>query len=791
VRTRLLLAALLGACGGDAGPAPPDLTATVADTTLVLGADPLTLRIERGGDVVLEAAAFVEIGVADPIDENHYYDPAAPDDAVEWRIPRRATTVDDGVWTLEGGARLSLAADGAMTVDAGAVDGAVLTRFVLPLADGEDVHGLGALLDGPGSRGKVREMQLRVDQTSPSSLNEVHVPVPLALYPARALGFFAENTRPGAFDVGAARADRMLVTFATPSLALVPFAGAPFEMLDAYTARTGRPRVPPLWAFAPFQWRNDSVDGAEVLADARDLRAHDIPGSCIWIDNPWQTGYNTFVFESERFPGAGAMGEELRALGFHLMVWSTPYVNVAEPTAADHAEAAALGYLVRDYAGRPLDFPWQDGPGALVDFSAPGATDWWRERIARVVDDTGVRGFKLDFGEDLVPDLGGTRLRLELAGGTNEDLHAHYAGLYHEAYLGALPEGDGFLLTRAGAWGTQTQTTCIWPGDLDNDFSRHDEATVGGLPAAISVMLSLSASGFPFYGSDIGGFRGGVPTGESLIRWAEYAALGTVMQLGGGGGRGTSHNPWDEAAYGPEALPIYRRYARLHTDLFPTLYSLALEAGRSGRPVTFAPGLLDAAHPYEDAFLVGDALFVAPVVEPGATERTVTLPPGDWIDWWTGETASGRVTVPAPLDTLPLWRKVGQIVVLLASPIDTFLPSTDSAVVSWADLENRRRVRVLVAPSAQSRFALWDGGTLQVEDAGASVSLSASPGSTHDDFRFELDWSGAPPGSATVPSATDVAALDACAAPGCWTYDAASSTAYVRLTGATTATLSR
>ena len=68
--------------------------------------------------------------------------------------------------------------------------------------------------------------------------------MPLALYPTRALGFFAEEPRPGAFDVGAARADRVLVTFAATRLTLVPFSGSPFQVLDAYTARTGRPRLP-------------------------------------------------------------------------------------------------------------------------------------------------------------------------------------------------------------------------------------------------------------------------------------------------------------------------------------------------------------------------------------------------------------------------------------------------------------------------------------------------------------------------------------------------------------------
>jgi hypothetical protein len=59
-----------------------------------------------------------------------------------------------------------------------------------------------------------------------------------------------------------------------------------------------------------------------------------------------------------------------------------------------------------------------------------------------------------------------------LAAGDNQELHGIFARYYHDTYLGALPPGDGFLITRAGAWGEQHRNTAIWPGDLDSDFSE-------------------------------------------------------------------------------------------------------------------------------------------------------------------------------------------------------------------------------------------------------------------------------------------------------------------------------
>ena len=43
-----------------------------------------------------------------------------------------------------------------------------------------------------------------------------------------------------------------------------------------------------------------------------------------------------------------------------------------------------------------------------------------------------------------------------------------------------------------------------------------------------------------------------------------------------------------------------------------------------------------------DQFMLGDALLVAPVMEPGATERTVTLPKGQWYNFGTGQAVPGN-----------------------------------------------------------------------------------------------------------------------------------------------------
>lgn len=807
MRHALLVLALCAACGDDgSGLAPPP--DHVEAGGVVLRTDPLRLELDSPGGPIAQDA-FVEIATVPAVDATHYYDPRAPGtDPLTWAVPAKATGLtSDGWLVLDGGARLRLvaAASGAgatLELDAAPVAGAVLARLVLPIAAGEPVFGFGESFGGADAVGQLREAQFRVDGAFESGLNEAHVPVPLALWPRHRLGLFVRDRRVGAFDVGATRPGSLLATFGLPERGAFGFelftAATPLDLSRAYAARTALPAVPPRWAFAPQQWRNEHHATSEVLDDAHQMRALGIPGSVMWIDNPWQTGYNTFVFDEQRFVAIDAALAELRTLGYRVIVWSTPYLLPTGASAADYGEARRRGLVVTDDAGAPIDFPWKEGPVALIDFTNPEATAFWRERIGRVVA-RGISGFKLDYGEDVVPELYGARLGLRTAAGDNQEVHGIFNRSYHDAYLGALPAGDGFLITRAGAWGEQDRNTAIWPGDLDSDFSRHGvdngdgERNVGGLPAAIAGGLSLSVSGYPFYGSDIGGYREALPTSEALIRWSQYAALGTIMQLGGGG---PSHNPWDATLFDPAALSVYRTFARLHLDLNPLIWSLAVVAGRDGTPVNRPCRFVYPEAACDDAmFLLGDDVLVAPVIEPGATTRTVVLPPGRWIDWWTGAATDGdgvtAITAAAPLDTLPLWRAANRFVPMFARAADTLEPATAPGVTSYADPAYGGELRLWITPTGPGTdLGLHDGGHATAGSAATGYGLGYQAGTEYRVITFDLDTTGttiphlsAPAqvaiGATPIAAVADEAALFACP-DACWLWEPAAHRLRVR-----------
>jgi hypothetical protein len=59
-----------------------------------------------------------------------------------------------------------------------------------------------------------------------------------------------------------------------------------------------------------------------------------------------------------------------------------------------------------------------------------------------------------------------------------------------------------------------------------------------------------------------------------------------------------------------------------------------------------------------DEFMLGADLLVAPVLDPGVTARDILLPPGSWVDAWSGTPFTGGTRLsahPAPCPGIPLF----------------------------------------------------------------------------------------------------------------------------------------
>lgn len=754
-----VLLAVLCAC--HRGPAP----VRIGDDRyhVEVSGDARTLTLLRGEEVLLAfpADAF-QLGLVPSLDPDRSYDPywldyqgpisVDPIKGLQFVSPSSTQLAFAGSTELRvdlaypGGATASVAvawkAKGRF--EAHFVPGAQAGKVAFLRLDGraragQGYYGLGEWPDTPNHAGQLRPMQMEEDFQLESADDENHVPVPLVIG-TTGFGLFAQSMRPGAFDVARKAPELLEVTYGTAadSAAGLTFhlfaAEHPLDVTRRYYDVTGDPLLPAPWGLGPWIWRDENKDEAEVLDDIRKIRDLDLATSGLWIDRPYATAVNTFDFAAAQFPDPAAIVKAAHDAGLRFALWHTPYLEKTAQPYRDEFDAA--GFFVPRYG------LLVNGWSVPVDFTNPAAYARWDALVSRYTG-MGVEGFKLDYAEDVIVGLAGLRTKWEFADGSDErTMHYRYQLLYHQLYAGRLPREGGYLLCRTGRWGDQKNVSVIWPGDMDATMTRHREVFVnrsgetitgvGGLPATVQQALSLGPSGFPFFASDTGGYRHSPPDKETFVRWFEQTALSAVMNVGDS----SSEPPWvftAENGRDPEALDLYRVYARLHVRLFPYLWTYAQLLKVDGRPILRDLGLafpeLAIPPPGDGSYLLGDHLLVAPVLDRGATTRNVRFPPGDWIDWWDGSHHHGPAleTVDAPLGKLPLYVRAGGMVPLLRPTIDTLAPTaTPGTVESYAN--DPGRLHVVLGAGASGTFRLFDGTALTATDAEASVYPSAGFG---------------------------------------------------------------
>ena len=127
---------------------------------------------------------------------------------------------------------------------------------------------------------------------------------------------------------------------------------------------------------------------------------------------------------------------------------------------------------------------------------------------------------------------------------------------------------------------------------------------------------------------------------------------------------------------------------------------------------------------------MGPDFLVAPVLDAG-TQRSVYLPKGEWVDYWTGvSTAGGKtVVVTATMDVLPLWVRSGAVIAKIPEDVMTLVPESESGNSSVKSLDDRRVDEVYGSGDStrtdfESRVIARAGSSLKISgDAPARMTV--------------------------------------------------------------------
>ena len=529
------------------------------------------------------------------------------------------------------------------------------------------VYGFGERFDALNQIG--RERLIQVVETFTNQGGDTYLPAPFCLTDA-GFGLYLDTKKVISISTEQNRDSSSFLAKQIPDgTDLHFFHGAPPDLLDYYTRLLGRPKLPPDWAFG--LWMSANRWNSQTLVEQQIDRAIELGMKpSVAVIEAWSDETTFYRFDPERFPDPDGMIRRMHDKGIKCILWQIPVLKKTDEGEScpehdeDCAYAVEQGYVVHNPDGTPYTIPegrWFGG-SMIPDFSNPAACDWWFAKRQYLLD-MGVDGFKTDGGEFLHNDL-----PLFYDGSTGSDMQNGYALAYTQAYTRFIGEGR-ILFSRAGFAGSQT-TPMHWAGDQESTWEEFRHVLNAG--------LNVGLSGIPFWGFDIGGFAGKLPSAELYMRAFAMACFSPVMQwhseLVGGqfagrmpsGDKVNDRSPWNIAARANsrETLDCCRLYMKEREKILPYLLRETLFCTRTGRPL-MAPLFFDApeddrARTVTDQYLFGRRLMVAPVLWEKMDRRDIYLPEGEWRDHWTGEIFKGSraYSVNCELPYIPVFHLV-------------------------------------------------------------------------------------------------------------------------------------
>jgi alpha-glucosidase len=483
------------------------------------------------------------------------------------------------------------------------------------------------------------------------------------LQDGRACGLFLDNTYRGRADVGASRPDVLSLEAEGGELRYYFFAGpAPADVVRQYTELTGRMELPPLWALGYHQSRWSYFPDARVREIAREFRQRCIPCDAIHLDIHYMDGYRCFTWSEERFPDPPGLLRNLHEQGFKAVAIIDPGVK-----ADKHYNACRSGLEEDVFCKYPngLRYKGQVWPGMCYfpDFTNPCAREWWGEQYRPLLD-AGLDGFWNDMNEPAIfnsvaftmPDC--VRFDWEGQGADFRQAHNVYGMQMVRASSEGLrrlrPDRRPVVVSRSG-WAGLQRYGSHWTGDNYSDWPS--------MRNSIPMVLNLGLCGVSFTGPDTGGFNGS-PSPELLTRWTQLSAFMPFFRNHSAFWT-EDQEPW---AFGEPWESANRAAIELRYRMLPYVYTAFWQCAQTGipimRPLFLAFPEDSATYCVEDEFLLGDSLLVAPVLEEGATRRSVYLPAGRWYDFWTSQAHDGPATIDAsaPLEQIPLYARAGSVI---------------------------------------------------------------------------------------------------------------------------------
>lgn len=575
------------------------------------------------------------------------------------------------------------------------------------LQPGEKIYGLGERFSNFVKNGQEVEIW---NKDGGTETVQAYKNIPLYLS-SRNYGIFVNTPEKVSYEIASQQVDR--VEFSVPDQQLsYMFIGGKNnkEVLDHYTALTGRPPLLPAWTYG--LWLSTSFttkyDEKTVMSFINGMLKRNIPLSVFHFDCCWMkpTEWCNFEWDPDKFHDPQKLLKNIHDKGIKICVWINPYIAQKSRL---FAEGIEKGYFTKKTNGDIWQWDkWQAGM-AIVDFTNPSAVKWYQRYLKKLLNQ-GVDVFKTDFGER-IPSKG-----VQFFDGSDpKKMHNYYTLLYNKIVTETIAEVKGkkeaVVFARSATVGSQ----CFpvhWGGDSSSNYSSMAETLRSG--------LSFGMSGFSYWSHDISGFEDSA-TPDLYKRWTQFGLLSSHSRYHGST---TYKVPW---LYGEEAVENTKKFTNLKLKLLPYLMSMSHEAHTHGVPIMRAmilefpedPGVEDLDMQY----MLGNNLLVAPIFnDQGKGRFYVPEAHGKWISILNGKSYEGGKWYQEKFDelTLPVLARPNSVIVTGEFDDKTMYDFTKHPTINIFEPQNGK-----IATSITDSYGK-DSGKVTVIRKGESLLIRSS-----------------------------------------------------------------
>lgn len=411
------------------------------------------------------------------------------------------------------------------------------------------------------------------------------------------------------------------------------FFGTKLSILQQFAKLCGKQAFPPKWSFdycaSTMAYTDAPRSQKRMYAFIDNLREYNLSCGGFYLSSGYTSiGNQRYVFNwnKEKFPDVKKFISDFKNEGIEIIPNIKPAFLDNHPM---YKELAEKGWFIKNPDGSPFVTEFWDGLGSYLDFTNENAFDFWKEKVNEALLDDGITATWNDNNEFDIKDCDAVAAGFHdcemKAGRIRPILTYLMVASSYQAQISKNPDIRPFLSTRSGNIAVRRYAQ-TWSGDNRTKFSD--------LRYCHYIGLTMSLSGLYFYGHDLGGFSGDMPSRELLLRWIQHGIFEPRLTIHSWNSDGSATMPW---SYTDIMESVHSLFAQ-RKQLLPYIYNCAYNAVEQEIPMNAPPFLYyddEELYSYPDTMMLGRDILVAFAFDEGAEKVSTYLPKKD--DWYLGD----------------------------------------------------------------------------------------------------------------------------------------------------------